>query len=90
MIDGFNSSKSVRIVSEFYKEIGKTIMKELDVSVTYMKSRGGYSGEEKILTYCVVSRLEMAKVKEIVRRIDKKAFLVVENVHEVEGVRVKK
>ena len=65
-------------------------MKELDVSVTYMKSRGGYSGEEKILTYCVVSRLEMAKVKEIVRRIDKKAFLVVENVHEVEGVRVKK
>ena len=31
-----------------------------------------------------------AKVKEIVRRIDKKAFLVVENVHEVEGVRVKK
>lgn len=90
VIDGFNSSKSVRIVSEFYKEIGKTIMKELDVSVTYMKSRGGYSGEEKILTYCVVSRLEMAKVKEIVRRIDKKAFLVVEDVHEVEGVRVKK
>ena len=32
----------------------------------------------------------MAKVKEIVRRIDKKAFLVVEDVHEVEGVRVKK
>lgn len=90
VIDGFNSSKSVRIVSDFYKEIGKTIMKELDVSVTYMKSRGGYSGEEKILTYCVVSRLEMAKVKEIVRRIDKKAFLVVEDVHEVEGVRVKK
>ncbi|MCD8378120.1 MAG: YitT family protein [Candidatus Gastranaerophilales bacterium] len=90
VIDGFNSSKSVRIVSDFYKEIGKSIMKELDVSVTYMKSRGGYSGEEKILTYCVVSRLEMAKVKEIVRSIDKRAFLVVEDVHEVEGVRVRK
>lgn len=90
VIDGFNSSKSVRIVSDYYKEIGNTIMKELDVSVTYMKSRGGYSGEEKILTYCVVSRLEMAKVKEIVKSIDKKAFLVIEAVHEVEGVRVKK
>ena len=90
VIDGFNSSKSVRIVSEFYKEIGACIMKELDVSVTYMKSRGGYSGKEKIITYCVVSRLEMAKVKEIVRNIDKNAFLVVEAVHEVEGVRVKK
>lgn len=88
VIDGFNSSKSVRIVSEFYKEIGNAIMKELDVSVTYMKARGGYSGEEKILTYCVVSRLEMAKVKAIVKNIDPKAFLVVEAVHEVEGVRV--
>ena len=88
VIDGFNSSKSVRIVSEFYKEIGTAIMKELNVSVTYMKARGGYSGEEKILTYCVVSRLEMAKVKAIVKNIDPKAFLVIEAVHEVEGVRV--
>lgn len=90
IIDGFNSSKSVRIVSDFYKEIGTQIMKELDVSVTYIKSRGGYSGEEKILTYCVISRLEMAKVKEIVKSIDPKAFLVIEAVHEVEGVRVKR
>lgn len=88
VIDGFNSSKSVRIVSEFYKEIGSAIMKELDVSVTYMKAKGGYSGEDKVLTYCVVSRLEMAKVKNIVKNIDSKAFLVIEAVHEVEGVRV--
>ena len=78
----------MRIVSEYYKDIGKAIMKELDVSVTYMKARGGYSGEEKVLTYCVVSRLEMAKVKAIVKNIDPKAFLVIEAVHEVEGVRV--
>lgn len=88
VIDGFNSSKSVRIVSDFYKEIGSAIMKELDVSVTYMKAKGGYSGEEKILTYCVVSRLEMASVKSIVKNIDPKAFLVIEAVHEVEGIRV--
>ena len=89
VINGFNSSKSVRIVSDYYKEIGQTIMKELDVSVTYIKTKGGYSGSEKILTYCVVSRLEMSKIKTIVKSIDKKAFLVIEDVHEVEGVRVK-
>ena len=90
VIDGFNSSKSVRIVSEYYKEIGSAIMKELDVSVTYMKAKGGFSGEDKVLTYCVVSRLEMAKVKALVKNIDPKAFLVIEAVHEVEGVRVKR
>lgn len=89
VITGFNSSKSVRIVSECHKEIGNAIMKELDVSVTYIRTKGGYSGEEKILTYCVVSRLEMSKIKTIVKSIDKKAFLVIEDVHEVEGIRVK-
>ena len=90
VIDGFNSSKSVRIVSEYYKEIGNSIMKELDVSVTYMKAKGGYSGEDKVLTYCVVSRIEIAKIKELVKNIDPKAFIVIEAVHEVDGVRVKR
>lgn len=89
VITGFNSSKSVRIVSDYHKEIGEKIMQELDVSVTYIKTKGGYSGVEKILTYCVVSRLEMSKIKNIVKSIDKRAFLVIEDVHEVEGVRVK-
>ena len=90
VMEGLNSSKSVRIVSDKYKEIGKVIIKELDVSVTYIKSRGGYSGMDNVLTFCVVSRLELAKLKQLVKDIDPRAFLVIENVHEVEGVRVKK
>ena len=90
VMEGLNSSKSVRIVSEKYREIGKMIIKELDVSVTYIRSKGGYSGLDNVLTFCVVSRLELAKLKQLVKDIDPKAFLVIENVHEVEGVRVKK
>lgn len=90
VMEGLNSSKSVRIVSEKYREIGKIIMKELDVSVTYIRSKGGYSGLDNVLTFCVVSRLELAKLKQLVKDIDPRAFLVIENVHEVEGVRVKK
>lgn len=90
VMEGLNSSKSVRIVSEKYREIGKMIMKELDVSVTYIRSKGGYSGLDNVLTFCVVSRLELAKLKQLVKDIDPRAFLVIENVHEVEGVRVKK
>ena len=66
------------------------ITKELDVSVTYIRSKGGYSGLDNVLTFCVVSRLELAKLKQLVKDIDPRAFLVIENVHEVEGVRVKK
>lgn len=90
VLEGLDKAKSVRIVSESSREIGDSIMKELDVSVTYMKTLGGYSRQEKILTYCVVNRLDMPKLKELIHNIDPKAFIVTEDVHEVEGVRFKK
>ncbi len=90
VLEGLDKSKSVRIVSEYHREIGDAIMKELDTSVTYMKTTGGYSRQEKILTYCVVNKFEMPKLKDVVHSLDPKAFIVTEDVHEVEGVRVRK
>ena len=90
VLEGLDKSKSIRIVSDFHREIGDEIMKELDTSVTYMRAVGGYSRQEKMLTYCVVNKFEIAKLKDLVHNIDPKAFIVTEDVHEVEGVRVKK
>ena len=90
VLEGLDKSKSIRIVSDFSQEIGDAIMKELNVSVTYMKAKGGYSKQEKVLTFCVVNKFEIPKLKELVHSIDPRAFIVTEDVHEVEGVRVKK
>lgn len=90
VLEGLDKAKSVRIVSDFSREIGDAIMKELNVSVTYMKATGGYSKQEKILTFCVVNKFDIPKLKELVHDIDSKAFIVTEDVHEVEGVRIKK
>lgn len=90
VLEGLDKAKSVRIVSDYSREIGDAIMKELDTSVTYMKTMGGYSRQEKILTYCVVNKFDMAKLKDTVHEVDPHAFIVTEDVHEVEGVRFKK
>jgi len=90
VLEGLDKAKSVRIVSEFWEEIGDSIMKELNTSVTYIKSKGGYSKQEKILTFCVVNKFDIPKLKEVVHDIDPRAFIVTEDVHEVEGVRIKK
>lgn len=90
VLEGLDKAKSVRIVSDKSREIGDSIIQELDISVTYMKTLGGYSRQEKILTYCVVNKFDMPKLKELVHTIDPKAFIVTEDVHEVEGVRFKK
>lgn len=90
VLEGLNSSKSALIISQYPKEIGDAIIKDLDISVTYQKGKGGYSGQEKTIIYCVINRLEVAKMKKLIREIDPTAFLVIQDVHEVEGIRVKK
>lgn len=90
VLEGLNSSKSVRIISEKAEEIGQALISDYDISVTYLKGIGGYSGLEKTLIYCVVSRLEMSKVKEVVKQVDPSAFLSVVDVHEVYGSRMSK
>lgn len=90
VMEGLNKAKAIRIISDSFDEIGHAIMKEFGTSVSYMSIMGGYTGQNKMLTYCVISRLEVAKLKQLVKDIDPTAFVVIGDVYEVDGVRVKK
>ena len=90
VMEGLNSSKSVRIISDDAQIIGQALIEKLDVSVTYLKGIGGYSGQEKDLIYCVISRLEMPKMLDIIKEIDSNAFVSIVDVHEAYGGRILK
>ncbi len=87
VMEGFNSSKSVRIISDDAGIIGEQLIERLDISITYLQGIGGYTGTDKNLIYCVISRLELPKMLDIVKEIDNKAFVSVVDVHEVYGGR---
>ncbi len=90
VIEGLNESKSVMVVTDYSEQIGRSIIENMDASVTYIDAEGGYSGAKKRIVYCVISRLEVVKLKQLTKQIDPTAFIAIENVHEVEGVRIKK
>lgn len=90
VMEGLNSSKSVRIISDDSCAIGQALIEKLDISVTYLQGIGGYTGQDKDLIYCVISRLELPKMLEIIKDIDPKAFVSVVDVHEVYGGRFRK
>ncbi len=90
VLDGLNESKSVMIITDFSEQIGQSIIDNMDVSVTYIDAEGGYSGAKKRIVFCIISRLEIMKLKNLAKEIDPTAFIAIENVHEVEGVRIKK
>jgi uncharacterized membrane-anchored protein YitT (DUF2179 family) len=90
VIAGLDESKSAWIISEHHKEIGETILARLGRGVTYLNGEGAYTGEDKKVIFCVITRLEEAKLKAIVEELDPSAFLAVANISEVRGGRFKK
>ncbi|MFZ7946577.1 YitT family protein [Neobacillus sp. 19] len=89
-ITGLDESKSVWIISDNAREIGDAIMNRLGRGVTYINGEGAFSGDDKKVIFCVINRLEEAKLKEIVTENDDSAFLAVADIAEVRGGRFKK
>ncbi|MGG1630752.1 YitT family protein [Rossellomorea sp. NRS-1567] len=89
-IKGLDESKSVWIISENYKEIGDALLHRLGRGVTYLKGEGAFSGDDKKVIFCVITRLEEAKLKDIVAEHDPSAFLAIADIAEVRGGRFKK
>ncbi|MDP1836036.1 MAG: YitT family protein [Chlamydiales bacterium] len=83
VIVGLDETKSVLIISSKSKEITEAIIHELELGLTIMYGRGGYSGDEREILYVIVERLQLADLKELVHREDPSAFVAVENLHEV-------
>lgn len=85
ILEGLKFSKMAYIVSEQSSIIAKEIMQQLDRGVTALQATGMYSGKERKMLLCVVSKKEIAAVLDIVNRNDRNAFVIVSDAREVMG-----
>lgn len=83
--DIFNKQKLILLISEKYSEIASNIMKTTGKGVTFLDAQGAYSKVNKKMIYCVVSSSQVAKIKEIIYKEDKNAFVSINNIDEVKG-----
>ena len=86
---GLDSSKGVFIVTTSYDDVADAIVHDMHRAVTRLHGQGGFLKDDKDVLYCVVSRLEVTKLKQVVHHIDSSAFLSVFDVQEVQGGLVK-
>ena len=84
-IEGFKVCKEVTIISTKNDEIAKFIMDELERGCTFLKGVGGFTGKDTFVLYAVVGRNEFIKLKQLIGKVDPKAFITVGEVHEVMG-----
>lgn len=84
---GGNTAKMVYIITsaEFATAICERVMKEVDAGATYLDGEGAYTGESKRIILCVVKNFSYPKLKDIVRELDPKAFMIVSSAKEIYG-----
>ncbi|PHD51469.1 hypothetical protein COF67_09435 [Bacillus toyonensis] len=87
ILDGINQGKSVMIISGKNKEIGDLLMKELQLSVTYLHGEGGFLGEHKKIIYCITNRFIYPKMKDLVLSVDPTAIIEASYSTETTGVK---
>ena len=82
---GFSGNKACFIISEKWEAIAQRLLREMDRGVTYLKGVGVYTGIERPVVLCVISRQEVMEVKCIVRKEDDNAFVFITEAHEALG-----
>ncbi|KXY27284.1 hypothetical protein AT268_20775 [Bacillus cereus] len=87
ILEGINQGKSVMIISGKNKEIGDLLMKELQLSVTYLHGEGGFLGEHKRIIYCITNRFIYPKMKDLVLSVDPAAIIEASYSTETTGVK---
>ena len=90
VIHGIEEYTAMTIISAAPSAIREDIVGTLGRGVTVYKGYGGLTSAEQDVLYCVVTRLEIGKVKTIVRAHDSAAFIVSHALADVEGGVVKK
>ena len=81
----FDYSKVALIVSDQAEGIARDICDKLDRGATFLHGQGYYSRQEKNVVLTVVKKRQLAELKELVMERDEKAFVIVQEAHQVLG-----
>ena len=90
LFEGINFTKLIYIISDKYVDISKEIMKEEERGITGIYAKGMYTNEDKMMLLCVASRNQVVRIKQISKKIDPLAFIVISNARETFGLGFKK
>lgn len=82
---GGDEAKLFYIISDNPNAIADRIMKEIDITVTFLKGRGAYSGKEKQVILCVAKKQQGPSIEDIVKSEDRDAFMIISSANEIYG-----
>lgn len=85
LLHGIEEYNGITIVSARSDEIKAAILQDLGRGVTVYKGVGGLTGAEHDILFCVVTRLEIPRIKTAVKTMDEHAFIAVHRISDASG-----
>jgi len=85
VVTGFNTAKSVTIISDKADEIAEYIMKRMYRGITFLEGQGGFGGRPKKVILCIVTTSQLSRIKGAMKQIDPDAFMIVSDANEIVG-----
>jgi uncharacterized membrane-anchored protein YitT (DUF2179 family) len=83
IVEGMDRAKCAMIITTKAEEICETLSAVFESGVTRIEVTGGYSNAPKTMVYFIVNRFQVAKMKDIVHRIDGSAYITISEVADV-------
>ena len=90
VFEGVNFTKMIFIISDKYLEISEKIVEHVGRGITGIHAKGMYTNDEKMMLWCIASRNEATRIKQISKKIDPRSFVVISNAREAYGVGFKR
>ena len=85
IVEGTNFSKLIFIISKKNDTISKEIGNIIKRGTTGLYGKGMFKDEDRLILMCATGRGDILKIKQIVKRNDKEAFIIIANAREVLG-----
>lgn len=83
IVEGIDRSKAAMIITEKPDEVCEKLMSTFESGATRISAKGGYSNQDKTVVYFILDRFQISKMREIVHKIDERAFITITEVADV-------
>lgn len=85
IVAGFDYSKSFMIITNEEDALKNAILNDIKRGITILDGKGGYTDSSKSVLIVVVNKKQEVHLKKLVKRVDRNAFIIISDVHEVFG-----
>ncbi len=85
LLAGVDYAKMVYIISEEAEKISQGVYSRMNRGITGLESVSMYTGKNRRVLLCVIRKVELPRLKQVVSEIDDNAFMIISDAREVLG-----